>query len=349
MKSPAKKKTAPARRSARKDPQADAPAALDPKGLTAQAARRATRDGFGDGLVEAAGRDPRVVGVCPDVTESVRMEAFKKAFPDRFVQLGVHEQLLAALGAGLALAGKVPFIAAYSVFCPGRAWEMVRTNICINNANVKIAGSHAGVTTGPDGATHQMLEDIAIMRTLPNMIVIAPCDAVEAKKATLAAAEHAGPVYLRLGREKSAVLTTDATPFRIGRAEVFREGRDCAVIACGAMVEAALAAAAELAEDGVSCRVLNCHTIKPLDETAVIAAASDCGAVVAAEEHQVMGGLGSAVAELLARKRPVPVEFVGVRDKFGESGSAAELLEHFGLDARHIKAAVKLAIQRKKR
>jgi len=310
--------------------------------------RRATRDGFGEGLVQAAKSDPAVVGLCADVTESTRMNLFQEAFPDRFVQLGVHEQLLVALGAGLALAGKVPFVAAYAVFSPGRAWEQVRTNVCVNDANVKIVGAHAGVTVGPDGATHQALEDIAIMRVLPNMKVVVPCDAVEARKATLAAAKLAGPVYLRLGREKTPTLTTEATPFEIGRVVSLRQGRDAAIVACGIMVYEALVAAEELAKEGVDCAVLDCHTIKPLDEDALVAAAERCGAMVTAEEHQVAGGLGSAVAECLAARRPVPMEFVGVHDRFGESGTAAELTRHFGLTSTDIKQAVKKAISRKK-
>jgi transketolase len=309
---------------------------------------KAARDGFGDGLVLAAGKDGRIVGLCADVSDSTRMSKFKEAFPERYVQLGVHEQLLAAAAAGMALAGKMPFIAAYAVFSPGRSWEQVRTNICINNADVKIVGTHAGVNVGPDGATHQALEDMAIMRTLPNMTVIAPCDAIEAKKATLAMAKRPGPAYLRVGREKTPVITTEETPFRIGRAQVFRQGRHAAIIACGSMVQPALQAAEELSKEGLDCLVLNCHTIKPLDAAAVSAAARRCGAVVTAEEHQVHGGLGSAVAEVLAASCPVPMEFVGVRDVFGESGEAGELLRHFGLTAADIKKAVKKAVARKR-
>lgn len=309
---------------------------------------RAARDGFGEGLVLAAQKDGRIVGLCADVSESTRMSEFKKAFPDRYVQLGVHEQLLAAAAAGLALAGKTPFIAAYAVFSPGRSWEQVRTNICINNACVKIVGTHAGVNVGPDGATHQALEDMAIMRALPNMTVIAPCDAIEARKATLAVAKRPGPAYLRLGRGKTPVITTDSTPFRIGKAQIFRRGRDAAIIACGSLVQPALEAAEELAKEGLDCLVLNCHTIKPLDAAAVAAAAKQCGAVVTAEEHQVHGGLGSAVAEALAARCPVPMEFVGVRDAFGESGEAFELMRHFGLTAADIKKAVKKAVARKR-
>lgn len=309
--------------------------------------RRATRDGFGEGLVLAAEKDPSIVGLCADLTESTRMLPFKKAFPDRFIQMGVHEQLLAALGAGLALAGKVPFIATYAIFCPGRAWEQVRTNLCLNGANVKIVGAHAGVSVGPDGATHQAIEDIAITRPIPNITVVAPCDAVQAKKATLAVAEHDGPCYLRLEREKSPVFTTEETPFEIGRAQVLRDGDDAAIIACGSLVHNALRAAEELAREGVECLVLNNHTIKPMDEDAVVAAARKCGCVVTVEEHQVRGGMGSRVAEILAGKLPTPMEFVGVDDRFGESGEAAELIEHFGMGAAGVKEAVRRAVGRK--
>lgn len=309
--------------------------------------RRATRDGFGEGLVAAAEKDQSVVGLCADLTESTRMLPFKKAFPDRFIQMGVHEQLLAALGAGLALAGKVPFIATYAIFCPGRAWEQVRTNLCLNGANVKIVGAHAGVSVGPDGATHQAIEDIAITRPIPNITVVAPCDAIQAKKATLAVAEHDGPCYLRLEREKSPVFTTEETPFEIGRAQVLRDGDDAAIIACGSLVHNALLAAEELAREGVECLVLNNHTIKPMDEDAVVAAARKCGCVVTVEEHQVRGGMGSRVAEILAGKLPTPMEFVGVDDRFGESGEAAELIEHFGMGEAGIREAVRRAVGRK--
>jgi len=323
------------------------PAAKLAKGPVGKLARQATRDGFGQGLLLAAKNDPAVVGLCADVTESTRMSLLQETFPDRFIQLGVHEQLLVALAAGLALAGKKPFAAAYAVFSPGRSWEQVRTNVCINDADVKIVGSHAGITVGPDGATHQALEDIAITRTLPNLKVVVPCDSIEARKATLALAAAPGPAYLRLGREKSPVLTTEETPFEIGRAIVCRDGRDAAIIACGVMVGQALQAAEELAGEGIDCLVLDNHTVKPMDEAAVIAAAERCGAVVTAEEHQIHGGMGSAVAETLAARRPTPVEFIGVRDRFGESGEAAELMEKFGLGVSHIKEAVKRAIDRK--
>jgi len=309
--------------------------------------RAATRDGFGEGLLLAAASDDAVIGVCADVTESVRMTAFKTEYPDRFVQIGVSEQLLAALGAGLAMAGKIPFVASFAIFSPGRAWEQIRTNVCLNGANVKLVGSHAGVTVGEDGASHQATEDIAITRVIPGMTVVVPCDAIEARKATVALAKMVGPAYLRLGREKTPVITTEDAPFELGKAQVLREGKDVAIVACGSMVGRALAAAEDLASEGLDCSVINCHTVKPLDERTIIAAAESCGAVVTAEEHQIRGGLGSAVAETLARHLPVPMEFVGLRDVFGQSGDAAELIEHYGLGVGHIKDAARKAVGRK--
>jgi transketolase len=307
-----------------------------------------TRNGFGDGLVEAARRDPNVVAVCADLVESTRMQAFRDAFPERFVEVGVHEQFLVAMAAGMAYEGKVPFIASYAMFCPGRAWEQVRTTMCLNETNVKIAGAHAGVSVGPDGATHQAIEDIAIMRPIPNMTVIVPCDAPQTRKATLAVAAMHGPVYLRFGREKTAVVTTGETPFEIGKAQVFRNGSDVALIACGILVYNALIAADELSRDaGIECLVLNNHTIKPMDAGAVVAAARRCGTVVTIEEHQIAGGMGSAVAEILAANQPVPIEFIGVHDRFGQSGNPDELIEHYGMGVSAIKEAVRRALRRK--
>lgn len=306
-----------------------------------------TRNGFGQGLVEAAEKDGRIVGLCADLTESLRMLAFKERFPDRFIQLGVHEQLLAALGAGFAMAGKIPFIASYAMFCPGRAWEQVRTNICLNDANVKIIGGHTGVTVGPDGATHQALEDIAIMRPIPNVTIVVPCDAAQARNATLGIAAHEGPCYLRLTREKSPVFTTKDTPFEIGKVQVLREGSDVALIACGPLVHSALLAAEELTKEGTECMVLNNHTVKPMDAPAIIEAARTCGAVVTVEEHQRRGGMGSRVAEILAQHLPVPMEFIGVDDLFGESGEPSELTGRFGLEAAQIADAARKAVGRK--
>lgn len=308
-----------------------------------------TRNGFGEGLVEAGKRDPNVVGVCADLSESTRMQAFRDAFPERYIEVGVHEQLLVAMSSGLAAAGKVPFVASYAMFCPGRAWEQVRTTMALNEANVKIAGAHAGVSVGPDGATHQAVEDIAIMRPIPNMIVVVPCDSTQTKKATLAVAEHWGPTYLRFGREKSAVITTEETPFEIGKAQIFRLGHDVAIVVCGILVYNALIAAERLkAEHGIEALVLNNHTVKPMDSAAVIDAARRCGAVVTVEEHQIAGGMGSHVAEILAENEPVPIEFIGVRDQFGQSGKPSELIEYYGMGSDAIGAAALRAIKRKR-
>jgi transketolase len=309
--------------------------------------QRPTRDGFGEGLVLAGKADRNVVALCADLTESTRVLAFKNEFPERFVQLGVSEQSLASIAAGMAMAGKIPFIASYASFSPGRNWEQVRTNICLNGTNVKIVGAHAGVSVGPDGGTHQALEDIAILRVIPNMTVVYPCDAIAARKATVAAAKLKGPVYLRFAREKSPVFTSEATPFEIGRAQILREGKDCALVGAGPLLYEALLAAEKLSGNGIECRVLDCHTIKPLDSGAILAAAKDCGAIVSVEEHQIAGGLGSAIAELLAQNRPAPMEFIGIRDQFGQSGKPEELVKHYGLDAESIIKAVKKAVGRK--
>ncbi len=307
-----------------------------------------TRNGFGEGLVEAGRRDPNVMAICADLAESTRMEPFKKAFPERYVEIGVAEQLIVAMAAGLASTGKVPFIASYAMFNPGRSWEQVRTTMALNQTNVKIAGAHAGVSVGPDGATHQAIEDIAIMRVIPHMIVVVPCDAVQTRKATLAVAATFGPTYLRFARAESAVITTEDTPFELGRAQTFREGGDVAIVACGILVYEALVAAELARKDGIECRVVNNHTIKPMDEPAIVAAARDCGAVVTVEEHQVHGGMGSRVAEILAARQPVPIEFVGVHDRFGQSGAPPELLREYRMDAPSILAAVKRAAARKR-
>jgi transketolase len=307
-----------------------------------------TRNGFGEGLIEAGKRDENVLGICADLSESTRMEGFKKAFPERYIQIGVSEQMLVAMAGGLAACGKIPWIASYAMFNPGRSWEQVRTIMALNETNVKIAGAHAGVSVGPDGATHQAIEDIAIMRVIPHMLVVVPCDAIQTKKATLALSETWGPTYLRFGREKSPIVTTEETPFELGKAQVFREGGDCAIVACGILVYNALVAADELAaNDGIACRVINNHTVKPMDEATILAAARDCGAIVTVEEHQIHGGMGSAVAEVLAAQHPAPIEFVGVNDRFGQSGDPYELIEYYGMGVDSIKKAVRRAIDRK--
>ncbi len=310
--------------------------------------QKPTRDGYGEGVVRAGKKDKNIVVLCADLTESTRSLAFKKEFPDRFVQFGVSEQSLVTIAAGMALAGKVPWISSYTMFCPGRAWEQVRTNLALNEANVKIAGAHSGVSVGPDGATHQAIEDIAIMRVIPKMMVLAPCDMIETRKAVEAVSKILGPAHVRFAREKSPVFTTEETPFEIGKAITMWEGNDVAVIACGPLVHNAILAAAELEKEGVSVRVINMHTIKPLDLDAVISAAKECGAVVTVEEHQVNGGLGGAVCEVLAENYPVPVERIGVRDRFGESGEPNELIERLGMGINSIKEAIKKVLERKR-
>ena len=310
------------------------------------------REGFGTGLLKAGELDTNVVALCADLTESTRVILFKNKFPDRFVQIGVAEQNMASVAAGMALMGKVPFITSYAMFSPGRNWEQVRTTICYNEANVKIAGSHAGVSVGPDGATHQAIEDIAIMRPIANMTVLVPCDMYEAEKATLAAANMQGAVYIRLAREKTPVFTTPDTPFAIGKAIVLwsePEGTkpDVSLIACGSLVHNALLAASQLESEGIKVRLINNVSVKPMDEMTIIAAAKDAGAVVTVEEHQVAGGMGSAVAEVLAKNCPVPIEFIGVQNSFGQSGEPNELVEYFGMGVSHIVAAAKKAMGRK--
>jgi len=318
--------------------------------------QKPTRDGFGFGLVQAADENPNIVGLCADLTESTRMEMFAKKYPERFVEMGVAEQNMASVAAGMSLMGKIPYISSYAMFSPGRNWEQIRTTICYNEANVKICGAHAGVSVGPDGATHQAIEDIAIMRPIANMRVFAPCDVNEAKKVTYAISKVDGPCYVRYAREKTPVFTTEDTPFEIGKAQIFFEpsealakegGLDVAIIACGPLLHNAILAAAELEKEGMKVRVINNVSIKPMDEATIIQAAKDAGAVVTVEEHQVAGGMGSAVAEVLAKNHPVPMEFIGVQNRFGESGSPNELIEHFGMGVKHIKEAVQRARKRK--
>mgnify|MGYP001614827317 FL=1 len=313
---------------------------LNPKLFDPDIEQIPSRNGYGEGLVLAGDENEQVVALCADLTESTRTEAFAKKFPERFIEVGVAEQNMATVAAGMALGGKVPFISSYATFSPGRNWEQIRTTICYNDVPVKIIGSHAGVTVGPDGATHQALEDIAIMRSLPNMIVVSPVDSLEARKATIAMARLPKPCYIRLSREKIPVVTTIQTPFEIGRAEVFYEGKDVAIIATGQMVYRALLVAKEMETNKISVRVINCHTIKPLDKQVILKAAEECGAIVTAEEHQVMGGLGGAVAEVLSQNFPVPLKIIGIEDSFGESGEPNELMAKFGLTEETITKAI---------
>jgi transketolase len=309
---------------------------LNPKLFDEDIEQRPSRDGFGEGLVIAGEENPNVVALCADLTESTRMEPFKDKFPERFFEVGVAEQNLVTVASGMAHEGKIPFTSSYATFSPGRNWEQIRTTICYNNNNVKIVGSHAGISVGPDGATHQALEDIALMRALPNMVVLSPCDAIEAKKATLAAAKLLQPTYIRLSRDKVPTITTEETPFEIGKSQVFAEGKDVTIVATGQMVYHSLLAARELGEQKISVRVINISTIKPIDKKALLLAAEETGAVVSVEEHQVNGGLGGAVAEVLSQNYPVPLKIIGIEDRFGESGTTAELLEKFGLSKENI-------------
>ncbi len=318
-----------------------------------------TRQGYGKGVLQAGEKDSRVVVLCADLMESTMSHWFYEKFPDRYVELGVAEQNMATVASGMANYGKIPFIASYAAFSPGRNNEQIRTTISLNNVPVKIVGAHAGISVGPDGATHQQLEDIALMRVQPNMVVVVGCDALEVQKATLAAAFNGKPTYIRFGREKSPVFTTKDTPFEIGKAEIFRDislssgdssgqlSNTCSIIGCGMLLYNALVAAEELSKESIECMVINSHTVKPLDEKTIIESAKKCGAVVSVEEHQINGGLGSAIAECLSRNYPVPQEFIGVQNCFGESGDPSELIEKFGMGVDAIKEAIKKVIKRK--
>ncbi len=306
-----------------------------------------TRTGWGHGLVDLGSRDERIVVLSADLVESTNSHFFSEKFPERFVQVGVAEQNLAVVASGLSLIGKIPFFATYGAFASYRCLDQVRITICYSNINVKIGGAHGGISVGPDGATHQALEEIAIMRSIPNMRVIVPCDYWSTRKATVAAGETYGPFYIRFGREPVPIVTDESTPFTVGKANTYREGGDVAIIACGVMVYEALVAAETLAADGIECRVIDMHTIKPIDREAIAQAARDCGAIVTAEEHQVHGGLGGAVAEVVVNAAPVPMEFVAVMDRFGQSGKPDELMAAFGLKSKDIVTAVKRVLKRK--
>lgn len=311
---------------------------LNPKLYDTDIEQLPIRKGFGEGLLAAGEADERVVGLCADLTESTQMHLFRNKFPNRFTQMGVAEQNLAAVASGMAAMGKIPFLTSYAMFSPGRNWEQIRTTICYNNRPVKIVGSHAGVSVGPDGGTHQAIEDIGIMRILPRMQVVVPADSIEAKKATLALAKSDTPAYLRLAREKTPIVTTASSPFTLGKANLLRDPLKpaVAIIACGPMVYNALKAAHELSKEGIEAVVLNLHTIKPLDEEAVIGVAKRAGKVITVEEHQRAGGMGSAVAELLVEKYPVPMRIIGVADKFGQSGTPEQLVEFYGMGIQNI-------------
>ncbi|TET31751.1 MAG: transketolase family protein [Planctomycetota bacterium] len=305
-----------------------------------------TKNGFGEGLVELGRRNPRVVALGCDITGSVMVSLFKDAFPDRFFSIGIAEQNAAQIAAGLSLAGFVPFFSTYGVFASGRCWDQIRTTICYTELNVKIGGAHGGISVGPDGATHQALEEIGNMRAIPNMTVIVPADATETRKATIAAGEMLGPCYVRFGREAVPSWTKEDDPFEIGNANLVRDGNDVAVIACGVMVYEALCAAEELEKEGISVRVVNLHTVKPIDTGAIVSCAEKCGCIVAAEEHQIYGGFCGAVAEQVVQHCPVPMEFVAVDDRFGESGDPEELMSEFGLTSSDIVSAIRNVLKR---
>lgn len=313
--------------------------------LTDDVAKEPTRAGFGRGLKAAGEANEAVVALCADLTDSTKMSEFKDAFPERFVEVGVAEQNLVTVASGMARAGKIPFTSSYAAFSPGRNWEQIRTTVCLNDMPVKIVGSHAGVYTGKDGATHQMLEDIALMRVLPNMVVVVPGDGVEAEKATRALAENGKPSYLRLAREATPVFSTEHSPFEIGKAYILREGSDVSLMGTGTMTYELLIAAKKLEEHGINAEVVHIPTIKPLDEATILASAKRTGRVVTAEEAQVAGGLGGAITELLTDRLPMPVKRLGMQDRFGESGDPKDLLEHFGLTGAKIAKTVKEFIE----
>jgi len=308
----------------------------------------ATRDAYGEALVELAAKDERIVVLGADLTGSTRTAWFAKEYPDRFFEFGIAEQNMLNAAAGFSLVGKIPWVSTYSVFVAGRAWDQIRTTICYSNLNVKMGGAHGGISVGPDGATHQALEDVATMRVLPNMTVIVPADYHETKKAVAWACEHVGPVYVRFGREPVPVVTTLEDPFIMGKANLISDGRDVTIANNGPVLGEAMEAVELLKVMGVSVRLLNVHTVKPMDREALAKAARETGAIVTVEEHQVMGGFGSAVAEAVVQTHPVPMRFVGIQDRFGESGTPEELFEEFGLTAKHIVAAVEDVLMAKR-
>lgn len=306
-----------------------------------------TRQGWADGLIELGEKNPNVVVLDADLAKSTLTCQFKDKFPDRFFDIGIAEQNMINTAGGLSLTGLIPFVSTYGVFVSGRAWEQIRTSICYGELNVKLGGAHGGISVGPDGATHQALEEIAIMRVIPHMTLIVPTDYYETKKAVLAAAKIKGPVYIRFGREKVPVVTDEKSPFEVGKANIMREGKDLTIIACGPMVAEALDAADELEKENLKAEVINLHTIKPIDKETILNSVKKTGCLVTAEEHQVLGGMGSAVLEVLAKSYPVPVEMVGIKDTFGESGKPRELMEKYGITSKEIKESSLKVISRK--
>ncbi len=316
------------------------------KNITDKLELEPIRKGFGRGLVKAGIENNQVVAACADLTESTQMILFKEKFTDRFVEIGVAEQNLVTVASGLSALGKTPFVSSYAAFSPGRNWEQIRTTICLNDRPVKIVGSHAGVSVGPDGATHQMLEDITLMRVLPNMIVLAPCDSLEAERATIEMSKNIHPNYIRLAREATPIITSANTPFVIGPAYIFKAGHDVSIITTGTMTYQGLVAAEMLNKDGINAEVINVPTIKPLDEHTLLSSIKKTKCVVTAEEGQINGGLGGAIAELVSENYPVPIKRIGMKDRFGESGKPEELIEYFGLDAKHIRLSAHSVIDR---
>lgn len=310
-----------------------------------------TRQGFGEGLLQAGIVDENIVALCADLKESTKVNLFADKFKDRFIEIGIAEQNMASVASGIASIGKVPFIASYGIFNPGRNWEQIRTTICYNNQNVKIIGSHAGLSVGKDGGSHQSLEDIAITRVIPNMVVISPCDKIEAKKATLAIAMTKNPTYIRLARNDTPIITTEETPFEIGKAQIVFEPEiglaHVGIIATGPILYKAIIAGRELEKRGIKTKVMNLSTIKPLDEKALTTLARETKCIVTVEDHQIRGGMGSAVAECLVKNYPVPIEFIGVDDKFGQSGTPKELEKYYHIDTIDIIEKAEKVIKRK--
>ncbi|MBQ4420324.1 MAG: transketolase family protein [Bacteroidales bacterium] len=310
-------------------------------------AEKDTRSGFGEGLLEAGKENPNVVALCADLSPSVRMDLFQKEFPERFIEVGIAESNMVSIASGMALSGKIPFVGSFAAFSTGRTYDQIRQSVAYSDTNVKIAGSHAGITLGEDGATHQILEDIGLMRMMPNMVVINPCDFTQAKQATIASARYNGPVYIRYGRPKVPVFLTEDTPFEIGKALMLNEGKDVSIFATGHLVWQAILAAQELEKEGISAEIINIHTIKPLDNEAILTSVKKTGCVVACEEHLYNGGLGDSIAQLLARNYPSPMEYVGIDDQFGESGKPMQLMDKYGLNAKNIVEKAKKVISRK--
>ncbi|MCK5848117.1 MAG: transketolase family protein [Caldisericia bacterium] len=310
--------------------------------------KKATRFGYSDALMDMAKTDDRIVVLDADLSKSTTTVGFHKKYPKRSYNIGIAEQNMLGSAAGLSLTGKIPYVSTYGVFVSGRAYDQIRTTICYSNLNVKIGGAHGGISVGPDGATHQALEEIGLMRGLPNMTVIVPCDYHETYKATKASASIPGPVYIRFGREAIPIVTKPDTPFVLGKGQVYKDGRDVSIIACGSLVYEALVAAESLKTEGIHCKVINIHTIKPMDKELIIKSAQETGAIVTAEEHQIMTGFGSAISEVIVQNCPVPIEMVGINDTFGESGTPDELMEAYHLTSNDIIEKVKKVIKRKK-